>query len=186
MIELKEIYKKYDKHFHTFNALDGVTLKLNDAGFYTIIGESGSGKSTLLNIISMLDFPTKGKLIIDGKEITFEKTDENDKLRNELFSIVYEENNFFESATLFDNLETVLNINNCPIDMEQIFKYLELLELRRSLLDQKIKNFSGGELKRAYILRALLLNRKYILMDEPTSSLDFDSAEQIFKILQKL
>lgn len=186
MIELKEIYKKYDKHFHTFNALDGITLKLNDAGFYTIIGESGSGKSTLLNIISMLDFPTKGKLIIDGKEIAFDKTDENDKLRNELFSLVYEENNFFESATLFDNLETVLNINNCPIDMEQIFKYLELLELRRSLLDQKIKNFSGGELKRAYILRALLLNRKYILMDEPTSSLDFDSAEQIFKILRKL
>lgn len=186
MIRFNKINKIYKKRSKEIYALKDFSYCFKDTGFYAVTGQSGSGKSTLLNILTFLDFPSNGEVEFNGQKINYNNTIYNDYLRKRSFSIVYEENNFLENETLLNNLSTFLSINHLQLDENKLYELMEFLNLRKNLLDQKIGQLSGGEKKRANILRALLINNPIIVMDEPTSELDYENAEEIFLILKKL
>lgn len=186
MIKLTNITKIYKKKRKEIAALDNVNFTFEDNKFYSVIGPSGSGKSTLLNIISTLDYPTDGTLEIDGSKINFADTNSCDTLRKNNFSIVYEDFNLFEKETLRYNLEISCESYSIIYPEDKALDLMKQLNLKSTLLDQQIRFLSGGEKKRACILRALLLNKKIIIMDEPTAGLDYDTAKAIFEILNSI
>lgn len=181
-IELKSINKIYKKGKY---ALKDINFKFEETGFYAIVGRSGSGKSTLLNVLTLLDYPTNGSIDIFGKKVNFNNQTETDALRNRFFSIVYENDNLFENYSTAENLKIYCNFNDLEYDEEIILKFFDILNLPYHLIDQKVKNLSGGEKQRICILRALLTNRKIIVLDEPTSSLDYENSFDIFNCLKK-
>ena len=182
-IKLSSVNKTYKKNKH---ALKDINFKFDEVGFYTIAGKSGSGKSTLLNILTLLDFPSSGTLNIFGKDIDFNNQNEIDEIRKKYFSIVYESDNLLSNYTVEENLKTFCNFNNIPYEVNNIAKLFESLSLPIHLLEQKVSKLSGGEKQRVCILRALLTNRKVIVLDEPTSSLDYDNSVEIFELLKRL
>lgn len=182
-IELNSINKIYKKGKY---ALKDINFKFEETGFYSLVGRSGSGKSTLLNVLTLLDYPTDGSIEIFGKKVNFNNQTETDSLRNRYFSIVYENDNLFENYSTAENLKIYCNFNDLEYDEEIIFKFFDILNLPYHLIDQKVKNLSGGEKQRICILRALLTNRKIIVLDEPTSSLDYENSFDIFNCLKKI
>lgn len=186
MIELINVTKTYKKRFKKIYALKDFSYTFLDKGFYCIIGESGSGKSTLLNLISLLDFPTNGEVYFNNELIDFKNTLKNDKLRRENFSLIYEENNLLMNETLLNNILYFLKFKNKKISYEKLYYYMDYLELKKDLLDEKVNSFSGGEISRVLLLRTLLSDSKILLLDEVTSSLDYENSINIFKILKEL
>ena len=182
-ISLNSINKIYKKDRY---ALKNVNFKFDEVGFYTIVGKSGSGKSTFLNILTLLDYPNSGTLNIFGKDIDFNNQNEVDEIRKQYFSIVYESDNLLANYSVEENLKTFCNFNNIPYDINNIANLFESLNLPIHLLEQKVSKLSGGEKQRVCILRALLANRKVIVLDEPTSSLDYDNSVEIFELLKRL
>lgn len=175
MIELKHVYKKYDSNNNY--ALKNINIKLPTTGFISIVGESGSGKSTLLNLIGGLDTPTKGSIIINCKNIANFNKDELDYYHNKYVSFIFQDNNLIDYLSVKDNIN-ILNNNN-------INYYLNILNIN-NLLNKKISNLSGGEQERVSIARALTTKPKILLCDEPTSSLDSKSSENIAQLLKEL
>jgi len=186
MIKFINVSKIYKKRFKKIKALTEFSYEFLDSGFYTLIGESGSGKSTILNLSSFLDYPNEGEIYFNDKLVNKKDTIFNDKLRRDNFSIVYEEKNLMMNDTLFNNILYSLKFNNKKLSYKKLFYFMDYLSLKKELLDEKVKNLSGGEQKRVTILRALMNDNKVILMDEPTSSLDYDNAVNIFEILKDL
>ena len=186
MIKLINISKDYIRKSIKKPALNDISLEFKENNFYSITGKSGSGKSTLLNIISMLEFPTKGKMIIDNEEINFSNTKYCDDFRRSNFSLVYEESNMFNKETLKRNLEISCACAGVAYDENRVIYLMSQLELKFDLLEQKISHVSGGELTRCCILRALLLNKRFIILDEPTAGLDYDSSRKVFETLNAI
>ena len=185
-IILKNISKKY------FNGK--VTKVLNDINFefelgntYSIVGPSGSGKSTLLNMLSLIDSPTSGSIEIFDNKINNELKDQNDIIRSKNIGIIYQDKNLLPDFTCLENvyfpkLLATKNRDLAVADAKKIIKKIGLYS--------KINNFpselSGGEAQRIAISRALINSPKIILADEPTGSLDFDNAKNIFNLLFSL
>jgi len=185
-IILKNISKKY------FNGK--VTKVLNDINFefelgntYSIVGPSGSGKSTLLNMLSLIDSPTSGSIEIFDNKINNELKDQNDIIRSKNIGIIYQDKNLLPDFTCLENvyfpkLLATKNRDLAVSDAKKIIKKIGLYS--------KINNFpselSGGEAQRIAISRALINSPKIILADEPTGSLDFDNAKNIFNLLFSL
>ena len=185
-IILKNISKKY------FNGK--VTKVLNDINFefelgntYSIVGPSGSGKSTLLNMLSLIDSPTSGSIEIFDNKINNELKDQNDIIRSKNIGIIYQDKNLLPDFTCLENvyfpkLLATKNRDLAVSDAKKIIKKIGLYS--------KINNFpselSGGEAQRIAISRALINSPKVILADEPTGSLDFDNAKNIFNLLFSL
>lgn len=175
MIELKHVYKKYSSNNNY--TLKNINLKLPSTGLISIIGESGSGKSTLLNLIGGLDTPAKGSIIVNGRNISNFNKNELDYYHNKYVSFIFQDNNLIDYLSVKDNIN-ILNDNN-------INNYIKLLNID-NLLDKKINILSGGEQERVSIARALTIKPKILLCDEPTSSLDSKSSENIAKLLKEL
>ena len=150
------------------------------------MGPSGSGKSTLLNLLSLIDRPSTGSIIIDNKQIDFNESDKNDILRANKIGIIYQQDNLLPDFTALENV--YLASLACGND-----KKLSLLKARNLLkkvgllnrLDHYPSELSGGEKQRVSIARALINDPQIILADEPTGSLDLETAKEIFNILKK-
>ena len=166
------------------NVLKGLSKKFRLGKTYAIMGPSGSGKSTLLNLISLIDKPTSGTIKFDNHEINFSQNEKNDLIRSKRIGIVYQENNLLSDFTALENVYFAsLSLNN---DKKLALSKAEKL-LKKIGLSNRLNHFpsqlSGGEAQRVAIARAIINDPQIILADEPTGSLDMNTAKDIFKLL---
>ena len=182
-LELINIRKSFTTE-KKINVLKGLSKKFRLGKTYAIMGPSGSGKSTLLNLISLIDKPTSGIIKFDNHEINFSQNEKNDLFRSKRIGIVYQENNLLSDFTALENVYFAsLSLNN---DKKlALFKAEKLL--KKIGLSNRLNHFpsqlSGGEAQRVAIARAIINDPQIILADEPTGSLDMNTAKDIFKLL---
>ena len=185
-IVLKNIGKKYFSHTN-IKVLNDITFTFEKGKIYSLVGPSGSGKSTLLNLLSLIDEPNSGSIEILNKKINFSEKVENDKIRSEKIGIIYQDKNLLNDFTALENiyLPKLLLTNDKKNSIAEAKKISKNVNLS-SRLNHYPSELSGGEIQRVAISRALINGPEIILADEPTGSLDFDNAKQIFKILFNL
>ena len=182
-LELINIRKSFTTE-KKINVLRGLSRKFRSGKTYAIMGPSGSGKSTLLNLISLIDKPTSGTIKFDNHEINFSQNEKNDLFRSKKIGIVYQENNLLSDFTALENVYFAsLSLNN---DKKLALSKAEKL-LKQIGLSNRLNHFpsqlSGGEAQRVAIARAIINDPQIILADEPTGSLDMNTAKDIFKLL---
>ena len=182
-LELINIRKSFTTE-KKINVLRGLSRKFRLGKTYAIMGPSGSGKSTLLNLISLIDKPTSGTIKFDNQEINFSQNEKNDLFRSKRIGIVYQENNLLSDFTALENVYfSSLSLNN---DKKLALSKAEKL-LKKIGLSNRLNHFpsqlSGGEAQRVAIARAIINDPQIILADEPTGSLDMNTAKDIFKLL---
>ena len=182
-LELINIRKSFTNE-KKINVLRGLSKKFRLGKTYAIMGPSGSGKSTLLNLISLIDKPTSGTIRFDNHEINFSQNEKNDLFRSKRIGIVYQENNLLSDFTALENVYFAsLSLNN---DKKLALSKAEKL-LKKIGLSNRLNHFpsqlSGGEAQRVAIARAIINDPQIILADEPTGSLDMNTAKDIFKLL---
>ncbi|MGL5151679.1 MAG: ABC transporter ATP-binding protein [Clostridium sp.] len=182
-----DLVKIYGKKEVEFKALDGVNLTIREGDFIGIMGPSGSGKSTFLNIISTVDRPTKGRVEINGKNVTSLSETDISKFRYENIGFIFQEFNLIDSLTVRDNIAVPLVL--ASKDKEFINKRVEEIAARLELtmyLDKFPIECSGGQRQRAACARALVAEPKMIVADEPTGNLDSKNSHELLKLLQEL
>jgi len=185
-ISIKKISKSFSNN-RKINVLKKINYTFERGKIYSLMGPSGSGKSTLLNILSMIDKPTSGSLLIADKIIDFSKTIDNDKIRSKKIGIIYQQNNLLPDFTALENVYFAgLALNNDKnSSIEKARKVIK--EMGLSLREQHYPSeLSGGEMQRIAIARALINQPEIILADEPTGSLDQATAKDVFKVLYNL
>jgi ABC-type lipoprotein export system ATPase subunit len=185
-ISLKKISKSFSNN-KKISVLKKINYSFTKGKIYSLMGPSGSGKSTLLNILSMIDKPISGSLLIDNKVIDFSKTIHNDKLRSQKIGIIYQQNNLLPDFTALENvyLANLAFSNLKRTAIEKAKKLIKKMGLS-SREHHYPSELSGGELQRIAIARALINEPEVILADEPTGSLDQSTANEVFKILFNL
>ena len=186
LIELKNISKHYIVNKKT-TILRRVNFKFKKGLIYSLVGPSGSGKSTLLNILSLIDKPSSGEIVINNNPIKYNDISKNDQLRGDKIGIIYQQNNLLPD---FNALENVY-LARLAIDNNKDKAIFEAKKIIKNLgLSNRLNHFpselSGGELQRIAISRALINKPEIILADEPTGSLDHSTAKEVFKTLYKL
>ena len=180
-IQICNVTKKYGEGEGLTYALNDVSLSMRRGEFVTIIGESGSGKSTLLNMLGAIDFPSSGKIIVNGRDITKFKEKELTQYRKNEVGFVYQ---FFYLVTDITALQNVMLVNGYK-HKEQAEKLLDKV----GLLEKKDKfprQLSGGQQQRVAIARALNKEGDLLLLDEPTGALDEASGIKILELIQKI
>ena len=182
-LELINIRKSFTTE-KKINVLRGLSRKFRSGKTYAIMGPSGSGKSTLLNLISLIDKPTSGTIKFDNHEINFSQNEKNDLFRSKRIGIVYQENNLLSDFTALENVYFAsLSLNNDKkLAVSKAEKLLKKIGLSNRL-DHFPSQLSGGEAQRVAIARAIINDPQIILADEPTGSLDMNTAKDIFKLL---
>ena len=184
-LELKKISKSF-KTEKTLKVLKNLSYNFDKGKIYSIMGPSGSGKSTLLNIISLIDRPSSGSINFDKSQINFNESEKNDILRSKKIGIVYQQNNLLPDFTALENIYLAsLAINNnkelATSNAEKLLKKIGLIKRA----DHFPSQLSGGEAQRIAIARAIVNDPEVILADEPTGSLDMETAKDIFELLNK-
>lgn len=187
-IELKNLDKVYKTGKLEFRALKNVDLKIDKGELAAIVGPSGSGKSTILNMITGIDRPTKGTVIIDGQRIDNMKEDNLAKWRGENIGIVFQFFQLFPTLTALENAMLPMDFikkGNLKQRREIAKRNLELVGLGDKLHNLP-SELSGGEQQRVAIARALANDPKIIIGDEPTGNLDSKTEAMMFELLKKL
>jgi len=185
VLEFKNVTKSYQDGNKEIEALKETNFKIEEGQFIAIIGPSGSGKSTFLTLAGGLQTPSKGQIIINGKDYTNLSEKERSKLRFNDIGFVLQASNLVPFLTAKQQLELVDRINKQKRqklqDQKSLFKELGIDHLENKLP----KDLSGGERQRLAIARALYNNPAIILADEPTASLDSDRAFEVVDLLSK-
>ncbi len=185
-LKLNNLSKKYERN-KSLKVLNNINFKFESGKVYSIVGPSGSGKSTLLNLLSLIDIPSSGFIEFNNKKIDTNSTIENDSIRSKNIGIIYQDKNLLADFTALENvlLPSLLVTKDKKKSMDLAKKLIKQfgLNLRFNHFPSEL---SGGENQRIAIARAIINEPNIILADEPTGSLDFVNAEQIFKILFNL
>jgi len=183
-IGIKKTYQHINGNITLFNNLN---LKVKNGDLIALVGQSGSGKSSLLHLLALLDEPTKGKILINGKETKILTDIQKDEIRRKNISIIFQENNLLTDFTALENVMMPLlikgeNKNNILTKAQKILKDLKILNRANHFPSE----LSGGEQQRVAIARALIAETNLILADEPTGNLDFQTSKEIFSLFLKL
>ncbi|RLG74333.1 MAG: ABC transporter ATP-binding protein [Thermoprotei archaeon] len=188
VIKLVDVKKVYRTSSVVTWALKGVNLEVKKGDYIAIMGPSGSGKTTLLNIIGLLDKPTSGKVIIDGRDVSKLSSREISKLRNYKIGFVFQSFNLVNRLTVFENIELPLIPRGLPRPLRTKLVKEALLKAGGDLswLLKKPNQLSGGQQQRVAIARAIVTNPAILLADEPTGNLDRKSAKQVIQTFTKL
>ena len=186
IIELKNVYKHYITNKKN-TILKKINYKFKKGLIYSLVGPSGSGKSTLLNLLSLIDRPSSGEILINDSIIKFSDISANDMIRADKIGIIYQQNNLLPDFTALENvylarLTVEKNSDKAFIDAKKIIKSFGLSHRHNHFPSE----LSGGELQRIAISRALINKPEIILADEPTGSLDHSTAKNVFKTLYNL
>jgi putative ABC transport system ATP-binding protein len=184
MIEVKHITKSYGKKQNVFTALDDVTFSIPEGSTVAITGKSGSGKSTLMHIMSGLDSPDNGQVVVNGQVIHDLKKKAMDKFRAEQMSFIFQSFFVEGNQTVYQNVALPLEIADVGRRkkrqlIEDALTKVELLDK----VDSKARNLSGGQKQRLAIARAIVNAPKLIFADEPTGNLDSATGDVIIDLL---
>ena len=179
--------KNISKHFNTekkIKVLKNLSYNFYKGKIYSLMGPSGSGKSTLLNLISLIDRPTLGSIKFNNSSVNFTDNKKNDIFRSEKIGIIYQQNNLLPDFTALENvyLANLSMNNNKDAALAKAKDLLKKIGLSNRL-DHFPSQLSGGECQRVAIARAIINNPEIILADEPTGSLDLNTAKEIFQLL---
>ena len=186
LIQLSNLSKIFISQKKRLNVLRKINYKFEKGKIYSLMGPSGSGKSTLLNLLSLIDRPTSGSILVDNKKIDFENSKKNDLLRAKKIGIIYQQDNLLPDFTAIENiylasLATGNSKENAIVKSKNLLRKVGLSSRSSHYPSQ----LSGGEKQRVSIARALVNNPQIILADEPTGSLDLESAKSVFELLKK-
>ena len=186
LISLKNISKSFSNN-RKINVLKKINYSFTKGKIYSLVGPSGSGKSTLLNVLSLIDKPTTGSLIINKTPVNFNENAKNDKIRSSKIGIIYQQNNLLPDFTALENvyLAGLALTNDKKNSIERAKEIIKTMGLssREAHFPSEL---SGGEMQRIAMARALINEPEIILADEPTGSLDHTTAKEVFNVLYKL
>ena len=184
MIEVQGVTKTYGKKKNIFTALDDVSFTIPTGASEAIIGKSGSGKSTLMHVMSGLDRPEQGKIVIDGENILTFKQKAVDKFRSNEMSFVFQSFFVQGNESCYNNVSLPLEIAGVPLRKRRA---LIMGALKAVELDDKVKSrakdLSGGQKQRLAIARAIVTKPKILFADEPTGNLDSTTGATIERLL---
>ena len=187
LIEVRDVYKIYNPGENQVNALDGVSLTIDEGEFVVIIGQSGSGKSTLMNMLGLLDTPTHGEYYINGKLVDDLTDDQMSAIRNEEIGFIFQGFNLISSLTALENVELPLVYRGMS---KQERREISKDALERVGLGSRMNHLpaemSGGQQQRVAVARAIAARPPVILADEPTGNLDTKSTKEVMAILHEL
>jgi putative ABC transport system ATP-binding protein len=188
MIKLVNICKNYQLGDEEVKAVCNINLEIKDKEYLSILGTSGSGKSTLMYLIGLLEHPSSGKIIIDGKDISKLSDSKLSQIRNNQIGFVFQSFNLINRYSVMENILLPVKYAKTKINFdpekraEKLMKKFSIYE-RRNFFPNKI---SGGEQQRVAMARALIMNPKVILADEPTGNLDSKTGDEILAIIENL
>jgi len=186
LISLKNISKSFSNN-KKINVLKKINYSFIKGKIYSLVGPSGSGKSTLLNVLSLIDKPTTGSLLINKTPVNFNENAKNDKIRSSKIGIIYQQNNLLPDFTALENvyLAGLALTNDKKNSIERAKEIIQTMGLssREAHFPSEL---SGGEMQRIAMARALINEPEIILADEPTGSLDHTTAKEVFNVLYKL
>ena len=189
IISLKNVAKEFVLgDGSVFSALKDVSLTINEGDFASIIGPSGSGKSTLMHVIGLLDRPTRGEVIINGRDVSRLDDTAISYLRNEFVGFVFQQFNLLNKLTVKENILLPTAYANRKLEFEPLER-AEFLMDKFGILskkDQYPNRISGGQQQRVAVARALIMKPQLILADEPTGNLDHKTGNEIIDLVEKL
>lgn len=188
LIKVENLIKTYDNEGVQTQAMRGLNFTIEKGEFVSIMGPSGSGKSTLMQILGMLDRPTSGVYLFEGKDINSYSDDELALIRNKKIGFVFQSFNLLPRTTVYENTELPLLYDSEHLEIHNEGKINKALaSVDMSHRTQYLSNqLSGGEKQRVAIARALVNDPEVIFADEPTGNLDSKSGLAVMRILQKL
>jgi len=188
MIKLQNASKTYYLGDEAVHAVKDVSLDIKPKEYISILGTSGSGKSTLMYLIGLLEKPTSGKILLEGKDVSQMDDEDLSRLRNQYVGFVFQSFNLINKFTITENILLPTKYTKKALDFDPNSRAEELLKKfgiydRKDFFPNKI---SGGQQQRVAIARALMMKPKIIFADEPTGNLDSKTGEEILDILEKL
>jgi putative ABC transport system ATP-binding protein len=187
LMELKDVWKIYRMGEFDVPALSGINMTVKPHEFVAITGPSGCGKSTMLNMIGCLDMPTRGKVLLEDRDITEFKSDELARVRGKKIGFIFQTFNLYPTLTAIENIRLPMRIHEFPEE--------EVDDTSKKLLDmvglsERGNHFpsqlSGGQQQRVAVARALSTGPSILLADEPTGNLDTKSGGEVMDVFKKL
>jgi putative ABC transport system ATP-binding protein len=187
VLKFINITKEFKAEGVSFTALSNISLEIKKGEFIGLSGKSGSGKTTLLNVAGLIDPPSKGELLINGKNISTLHDDELSRIRAEEIGFIFQTFNLLPLLSALENVEYPLTLLNLPEDECRV-RALEALKKvgLENFGHHRPAQLSGGQRQRVAIARAIVKNPTLILADEPTANLDSKTSEEIIDILLNL
>ena len=185
IVSLRNVSKDYLTDGLRVHALDDVSLEMNRGEFVALVGRSGCGKSTLLNLAGAMDFPTSGRVLLDGVDTSTLKDAGLTLLRREKVGFIFQSFQLLHTLTVFENVELPLLLAGKPDARAAAKEKLAWVELE-GLGDRYPHQLSGGQMQRVGIARALVQSPAILLADEPTGNLDTGTGNLILDLLKRL
>lgn len=187
LLELRDISKVYRMGGDELYAVNHVSVKIAGGEFISIVGPSGSGKSTLMHLVGILDNPSSGEILLEGKNVARLKEKELAKIRNKKIGFIFQAFNLLQRTTSLTNVELPMIYAGIKSSLRHQIARQKLIDVG---LSDKMNNWpsqlSGGQQQRVAIARALVNNPAIILADEPTGNLDSKSGVEVMRILEEL
>lgn len=187
IMKVQNLSKVYGRKEMKTCVLHNVSLRINRGDFIAVMGPSGAGESTLLNLLSTIDKPTSGTILLDGQDVARMKVRELSKLRKEKIGFIFQDYNLLDNMTLMDNIALPLSLSNdAPKEIEkQVLMMARLFHLEAHLQKYPYQ-LSGGQKQRGAAARALIRTPDIIFADEPTGALDSRSSKELLSSLKQI
>lgn len=187
IMSVKNISKEYGKKGMKTRVLNNVSLDIYEGDFIAIMGPSGAGKSTLLNLLSTIDKPTHGSIVMEGMDITSIKNERLSKLRKDKIGFIFQDYNLLDNMSLEDNIALPLSINGMKPDaiVEKVQQLAHVFGLSEHLQKYPYQ-LSGGQKQRGAAARALISSPSIVFADEPTGALDSKSSKELLLSLKMI
>lgn len=183
ILETENLKKYYDMGEIQVKALDGINLCVQKGEFLAIVGTSGSGKSTLLHMLGGLDFPTSGRVIVDGKDISKMTKDELTIFRRRKIGFVFQNYNLLPLMNVYENIVLPIKLDGIKPDQNYVEQILTMLGLKKKKYAMP-NQLSGGQQQRVALARALATKPAIILADEPTGNLDSRTSQDVLGLMK--
>ena len=187
MIQLENIQRTFQVGDQLIYALNNINLTINKGEYVSIMGPSGSGKSTLLNVIALLDQPSSGKYILNGRDVTQLNDDQLARVRRENIGFVFQFFHLIPRLTAAENIEIPMVLAGIAVKQrkQRIAEALAAVNLEQRATHRP-DQLSGGQMQRVAIARAMIMRPEILLADEPTGNLDSKTGQEIISLLEKL